>query len=98
MLAIDKKTAQPRFDRPHDRMGEVILVSEANMTIGPSADHHDLTARNEQLRSHGELNEQTVPFIIKRNIDLPLAPKLCNFDAFFMPVWRLILKEDKPDY
>ena len=79
-------------------MGEVILVSEANMTIGPSADHHDLTARNEQLRSHGGLNEQTVPFIINRNIDLPLAPKLCNFDAFFMPLWRLILKEDKPDY
>ncbi|MEK9552993.1 MAG: phosphonoacetate hydrolase, partial [Alphaproteobacteria bacterium] len=35
------------------------------------------------LRSHGGLTEQEVPFIINRQIDLPAAPELRNFDAFY---------------
>jgi phosphonoacetate hydrolase len=53
------------------------------MTIGTSADRHDLAALKEPLRSHGGLTEQEVPFIVNRVIELPNAPILRNFDAFF---------------
>ena len=51
--------------------------------IGTSAHRHDLAALKEPLRSHGGLTEQEVPFIVNRRVDLPSAPKLRNFDAFF---------------
>jgi phosphonoacetate hydrolase len=53
------------------------------MTLGTSAHRHDLAALNEPLRSHGGLTEQVVPFIVNRVIDLPTAPVLRNFDAFY---------------
>ena len=59
------------------------MVSDENITIGTSADRHDLAALKEPLRSHGGLTEQAVPFIVNRRIDLPEAPALRNFDAFF---------------
>jgi phosphonoacetate hydrolase len=83
MLAIDKAEAVKRFDLPADRIGDVVLISDENITIGTSADRHDLAALKEPLRSHGGLTEQAVPFIINRKIDLPSAPELRNFDAFF---------------
>lgn len=83
MLAIDKAEACQRFDLPEDRIGDVVMVSEENMTIGTSADRHDLAALKEPLRSHGGITEQVVPFIVNRRIDLPDAPELRNFDAFY---------------
>ena len=83
MLAIDKAAAVERFDLPADRIGDVVMVSDENITIGTSADRHDLAALKEPLRSHGGLTEQAVPFIVNRRIELPEAPALRNFDAFF---------------
>ena len=42
----------------------MVLISDENMTIGTSADRHDLAALEEPQRSHGGLTEQTLPFII----------------------------------
>ncbi|XDZ66060.1 phosphonoacetate hydrolase [Alphaproteobacteria bacterium LSUCC0684] len=83
MLAIDKEDAVSRFDLPADRIGDIVIISDENMTIGTSEDRHDLAALKEPLRSHGGLTEQEVPFIVNRRIDLPSAPELRNFDAFF---------------
>ena len=80
---MDKAEACRRFDLPPDRIGDIVLVSEENLTIGTSEDRHDLAALKEPLRSHGGLTEQVVPFIINRKIDLPSVPILRNFDAFF---------------
>jgi len=82
-LVIDKAEAIKRFELPGDRIGDIVMISGENMTIGTSAHRHDLAALNEPLRSHGGLTEQVVPFIVNRVIDLPLAPVLRNFDAFF---------------
>ncbi|PHQ69969.1 MAG: phosphonoacetate hydrolase, partial [Sneathiella sp.] len=36
------------------------------------------------LRSHGGLSEQVVPFIMNRPVaDMPEAPELRNFDAYY---------------
>jgi len=82
MLVIDRDEAVRRFELPADRIGDIVIVSGENMTIGTSADRHDLAALKEPLRSHGGLTEQEVPFIVNRKIDLPAAPTLRNFDAF----------------
>jgi phosphonoacetate hydrolase len=84
IVAIDKAEACKRFELPADRIGDIVLVSGENMTIGTSAHRHDLAALKEPLRSHGGLTEQEVPFIVNRAMpDLPNAPELRNFDAFF---------------
>jgi phosphonoacetate hydrolase len=84
IVAIDKAEACSRYELPADRIGDIVLVSGENMTIGTSAHRHDLAALNEPLRSHGGLTEQEVPFIVNRAMpDLPNAPELRNFDAFF---------------
>jgi phosphonoacetate hydrolase len=82
-LVLTREEAVRRFELPPDRIGDVVLVSGENMTIGTSADRHDLSGLDEPLRSHGGLTEQAVPFIVNRRLpDLPDAPELRNFDAF----------------
>ncbi|MGI9351507.1 MAG: phosphonoacetate hydrolase [Rhizobiaceae bacterium] len=84
ILALNKKDACTRFELPEDRMGDLVVISGENMTVGTSEHRHDLAALNEPLRSHGGLTEQEVPFIVNRVMpDLPNAPELRNFDAFF---------------
>ncbi|MCH1411869.1 MAG: phosphonoacetate hydrolase [Rhodobacteraceae bacterium] len=83
LLVIDKAAAVQRFDLPPDRIGDIVMISAENMTLGTSVDRHDLEALKEPLRSHGGLTEQEVPFIVNRKINLPVAPELRNFDAFF---------------
>ncbi len=80
---LTKAEAIEEFELPGDRIGDIVLVSGENITIGTSAHRHDLAALNEPLRSHGGLTEQVVPFIVNRVIDLPSKPELRNFDAFY---------------
>ncbi|MEI9415153.1 phosphonoacetate hydrolase [Mesorhizobium sp. Cs1321R2N1] len=84
MLVVDSPTACERFELPADRIGDIVLISTENRTIGTSEHRHDLAALNEPLRSHGGLTEQEVPFIVNRVLpDLPNEPILRNFDAFY---------------
>ena len=83
LLVINKSEAVKRFDLPPDRIGDIVIISTENMTLGTSVDRHDLEALKEPLRSHGGLTEQEVPFIVNRKIDLPEEPNLRNYDAFF---------------
>ncbi|MBI1384662.1 MAG: phosphonoacetate hydrolase [Rhizobiales bacterium] len=81
-VVLTGQEAVTRFELPADRIGDIVLTSGENMTIGTSADRHDLAALDVPLRSHGGLTEQAVPFIVNRRMDLPAAPTLRNFDAF----------------
>jgi phosphonoacetate hydrolase len=82
-VVIDNATACGRFELPHDRIGDIVLISSENKTIGTSAHRHDLSGLDAPLRSHGGLTEQAVPFIVNRQLPaLPDAPALRNFDAF----------------
>lgn len=80
---LTREEAVEKFELPGDRIGDVVMTSGENVTIGTSEDRHDLTALSEPLRSHGGLHEQTVPFIVNRKLDLGDAPELRNFDAFY---------------
>lgn len=82
IAVMDKEEAVARYELPSDRIGDIVMVSGENLTIGTSEARHDLAALNEPLRSHGGLTEQEVPFIVNRVFaDLPSAPALRNFDA-----------------
>jgi len=82
-VVLDKAEACARFELPDDRIGDIVIISTENMTVGTSEHRHDLAALNEPLRSHGGLSEQVVPFIVNRKLpDLAAAPDLRNFDAF----------------
>jgi len=83
LLVVDKAEAVRRFDLPGDRIGDIVMISTENMTLGTSAHRHDLAALNEPLRSHGGLTEQEVPFIVNRVLDMPSQPVLRNFDALY---------------
>ena len=83
---VTKEEAVKRFELPADRIGDIVMISKENMTIGTSESRHDLAALNEPLRSHGGLTEQVVPFIVNRVIDLPSKPVLRNFDALFYAI------------
>ncbi|MDX8441323.1 phosphonoacetate hydrolase [Mesorhizobium australafricanum] len=84
ILVLGREEGCARFELPEDRMGDIILVSGENKTIGTSEHRHNLAALDEPLRSHGGLTEQEVPFIVNRVLpDLPNEPELRNFDAFY---------------
>ena len=84
IAVVDREEAVHRFELPADRIGDIVMISGENMTIGTSEHRHDLAALKEPLRSHGGLTEQEVPFIVNRVMpDLPNEPSLRNFDAFY---------------
>ena len=83
IAVLTKEEAVERYELPADRIGDIVMISGETMTIGTSADRHDLAALKEPLRSHGGLTEQEVPFIVNRVLPLPNEPELRNFDAFF---------------
>lgn len=83
-VVLNREEACARFELPEDRIGDIVLISSENKVLGTSEHRHDLAGLNEPLRSHGGLTEQVVPFIVNRELpDLPNAPILRNFDAFF---------------
>lgn len=90
---LSREEAVAKYELPADRIGDLTMVSTENMTLGTSADRHDLAALKEPLRSHGGLTEQEVPFIVNRILDLPNAPVLRNFDAFFYACAAAALQE-----
>jgi phosphonoacetate hydrolase len=89
---LGREEACARFELPPDRIGDIVLTSGETVTIGTSADRHDLAALDVPLRSHGGLHEQVVPFIVNRVLDLPDAPELRNFDAFHYATTAAALK------
>ncbi len=46
---LTKQEAIERFELPGDRIGDIVMISGENMTIGTSAHRHDLAALNEPL-------------------------------------------------
>lgn len=80
---LKRDQACNEFELPADRIGDIIIVSDTNVTIGTSSDQHDLDALVEPLRSHGGVSEQKVPFIINSKLNIPNTERLRNFDAFY---------------
>ncbi len=70
------------FQLPADRIGDLVVFSDRDMTLGTRADRHDLSQLNGPLRSHGGLTEQSVPFLVNRAVDFGPERPLYNYDLF----------------
>jgi len=81
-VVLDKAAACQRYELPPDRIGDIVIISAEQVTVGTSEHRHDLAALDVPLRSHGGLSEQVVPFIVNRSLaSLSEAPELRNFDV-----------------
>ena len=69
LLVVNKSEAVKRFDLPPDRIGDIVIISTENMTLGTSIDRHDLAALKEPLRSHGGLTA-----VSYTHLTLPTTP------------------------
>jgi phosphonoacetate hydrolase len=81
-VVLAQAEACKRFELPADRIGDIVVTSTRHMTLGTSAEKHDLSGLDEPLRSHGGLTEQRVPMIANRLLTGVEGRALRNFDVF----------------
>jgi phosphonoacetate hydrolase len=80
------------FELPPDRIGDIVVLADADTAVGRYADWHDLSGLDAPLRSHGALGELQIPFIINRQLPRPEPLKeafgkpacVHNYDAFWV--------------
>jgi phosphonoacetate hydrolase len=78
------------YELPPDREGELIVVSQADQTLGTTPERHDLSQLHEPLRSHGGTTEQEIPLLLNRPCqELPAGRMPRNFDAFYLALGRV---------
>lgn len=86
-LVLTNAEAAARFNLPPDKIGELVLLSDARTTIGRAREWHDMDKIKEGLRSHGSLHTSIVPMIFNRKLNNEYQQKLDsgnarNFDLF----------------
>jgi phosphonoacetate hydrolase len=81
-LVVGRTDAASMFELPPDRIGDLVIVSARDVTVGTSASKHDLSGLDVPLRSHGGISEQRVPFVLNRRAQVKSGRRLRNFDLF----------------
>ncbi len=84
---LTNEEAVEKHELPGDRIGDLVVLSDATTTIGRTPDWHDLDKVKEGLRSHGGEHSQEVPMIFNKKLNEEYGQKLesgtCrNFDLF----------------
>lgn len=91
---LTRAEACEQLELPEDRIGDVVIISEASVVIGSTPERHDLSGLNGPLRSHGGFSEQRVPFILNRRISgVPESRRLRNFDIFDVALNNVVKTE-----
>lgn len=74
------------FELPVDRLGDFVVLSNRDTVLGRTPQHHDLTAIEGGLRSHGGRYEEMVPFLRSERLNPVYAQRATgdvrNFDIF----------------
>jgi phosphonoacetate hydrolase len=82
----DGATAARKLELPADRIGDLVVMSKRNVTIGRTPEYHDLKVLNGTLRSHGGRYEEMVPLLISEPLTPEYEAKAAadprNFDVF----------------
>ena len=74
--ALTRAEAAARFRLPANRIGDLLVLADADHTFGPNPRS---VYADVEVRSHGSLQEREVPFILSRRVDIGL--KLYNKDV-----------------
>lgn len=89
-VALRRDEAAQRFELPHDRIGDLIVLGDRRTVFGKRRRDHDLSAlahrpgagaHASRLRSHGGLYEATVPIIVCDPLTGPLAERVARDDG-----------------
>jgi phosphonoacetate hydrolase len=82
----DRATAARKLELPADRIGDLVVMSRRDVTLGRTPGHHDLGKLEGGLRSHGGRYEEMVPFLISEPLRPAYAARAAadvrNFDLF----------------
>jgi phosphonoacetate hydrolase len=81
---LDRAAAARAFELPLDRIGDLVVLSDAETALGGEEARHDLSALRGPLRSHGGLHEQDVPLVLCQPVAADRAERdgLRNADLF----------------
>jgi phosphonoacetate hydrolase len=72
---LERNQAAATLALPPDRIGDLIVLADAQTALGNRTGDHDLSALQGTLRSHGGRHEQQVPILLsERPARLPAAP------------------------
>lgn len=82
----DREIAARKLELDPERLGDLVVLSGRDTTLGSRPERHDLSGLDRPLRSHGGRYEEMVPMIVSE----PLTPRHAalaaadprNFDAF----------------
>lgn len=64
---LNREEACKAFDLPSDRIGDIVIFGDVSTVLGKSQSYHDL-GEVHNLRSHGGIDESTVPIIFNRRL------------------------------
>jgi phosphonoacetate hydrolase len=94
--AHDKEMAVKLLEQPEDRIGDIIVMSGRDVVLGRTPAHHNLSALESGLRSHGGRYEEMVPLIISHPLNKRYKNKAAcdprNFDVFDFTINGTIIK------
>jgi len=80
---LARAEAAAQLELPADRIGDIVIISRQDTTLGTSRSRHDLSGLDAPLRSHGGTSEQKIPLLANRTLkDPPGNRRWRNFDAF----------------
>lgn len=84
---LTRDEAAALYQLPPEKLGELVVLADADSVIGRYPEWHELDKVKEGLRSHGCLHEVEVPLIVNRPLKPEYADKLAsgearNFDLF----------------
>ena len=83
-VALTKEEAVRKLNQPKDRIGDLVVTCKASFALGKREKDHDLSQLKEPLRSHGGLDETSIPIFISDKLDESYKKKnkLHNYDIF----------------
>jgi len=80
---FSRAEAALQLELPPDRIGDIVIISRQDTTLGSNRSRHDLSGLEVPLRSHGGSSEQKVPLLANRRLTIPPGNRRWrNFDAF----------------
>lgn len=84
----ERSVAARLMQLPEDRMGDLVVASGRDVVVGRTPEHHDLSALQGPLRSHGGRYEEMVPLVLSEPPNAKAAALLRgdvrNFDLFWL--------------
>jgi phosphonoacetate hydrolase len=86
---LDRSAAAAVFELPEDRIGDLMVLSDARTVLGKSEREHDLSAVAAGLRSHGGLHEREIPIVLCQDAAVDVnGRELRNADLFELLLGR----------